>query len=178
LTVISYVAIWTGDNAAKWDHLEASNPMILTLGISGMAFIGADVGGFFGNPEAELLVRWYQAGAFSPFFRGHAHIGMFCNIFLLILTETQRREPWLFGESNTNIIREAIAFRYTLLAHYYTLAKHASLTTLPILRPLFMQYPDQPDTYNIQDAFIVGSDLLVRPVTKAGEQSVNVFLPA
>jgi alpha 1,3-glucosidase len=160
-----YVAIWTGDNAAKWEHLEKASPMLLALGISAMPFVGADVGGFFGNPEPELLVRWYQAGAFSPFFRGHAHI------------ETQRREPWLFGEENTNLIREAIAFRYTLLAHYYTLAKHASLTTLPILRPLFMQYPDQEATYSRQDEFMVGSDLLVRPVTKKGETEVSVFLP-
>jgi alpha 1,3-glucosidase len=161
-----YVAVWTGDNAAKWDHLEKATPMLLALGISGLPFVGADVGGFFGNPEPELLVRWYQAGAFSPFFRGHAHI------------ETQRREPWLFGESNTNLIREAIAFRYTLLAHYYTLAKHSSLTTIPILRPLFMQYPNQQETYAKQDEFMVGSDLLVKPVTKAGQPSVSIYLPS
>ncbi|CAN0877416.1 Probable glucan 1,3-alpha-glucosidase [Linum grandiflorum] len=78
-------SVWTGDNTADWDHLRASVPMLLTLGLSGISFSGADVGGFFGNPEPELLVRWYQLGAFYPFFRAHAH------------QDTKRREPWLFG---------------------------------------------------------------------------------
>ncbi|RVW21597.1 putative glucan 1,3-alpha-glucosidase [Vitis vinifera] len=78
-------AIWTGDNTADWDQLRVSVPMILTLGLTGMTFSGADVGGYFGNPEMELLVRWYQLGAYYPFFRAHAH------------QDTKRREPWLFG---------------------------------------------------------------------------------
>ncbi|KAL0487848.1 mannosyl-oligosaccharide alpha-1,3 glucosidase [Acrasis kona] len=160
-----YVAVWTGDNKASWDHLVKSTPMILSMGMAGFPHIGADVGGFFGNPDAELLVRWYQAGAFSPFFRGHAHI------------ETQRREPWLFGEENTNYIREAISFRYTLLNHYYTLAKHSSLTSLPIMRPLLMNYPEDASTFDVQDEFMVGGDLLVKPVTAAGCANVNVLLP-
>ena len=60
---------------AQWEHLEASVPMCLSLSISGLAHVGADVGGFFGNPDGALFVRWYQAGAFQPFFRSHAHIG-------------------------------------------------------------------------------------------------------
>ena len=61
-------AMWTGDNAAEWSHLEISTPMLLTQGIAGFAFSGADVGGFFGNPSSELLTRWYQvcqAASFS-----------------------------------------------------------------------------------------------------------------
>ena len=105
-----YGAIWTGDNTAEWEHLRVSIPMLLTLGLTGItfsgtvtltvglfffcldcngsflfSFAGADIGGFFGNPEPELLVRWYQVGAYYPFFRGHAH------------HDTKRREPWLFG---------------------------------------------------------------------------------
>ncbi|GFY87476.1 glycosyl hydrolases family 31 protein [Actinidia rufa] len=80
---------WEGqairDNTAEWEHLRVSVPMILTLGLTGITFSGADVGGFFGNPEPELLVRWYQLGAYYPFFRAHAH------------HDTKRREPWLFG---------------------------------------------------------------------------------
>ena len=62
-------AIWTGDNTADWGHLEAAVPMCLSLSVAGMTFVGADVGGFFGNPDAELMVRWYQAASFQPFFR-------------------------------------------------------------------------------------------------------------
>lgn len=53
-------AIWTGDNTAEWDHLKASLPMLLSISVAGLPFVGADVGGFFRNPEPELLVRWYQ----------------------------------------------------------------------------------------------------------------------
>lgn len=98
-----YAAIWTGDNAAEWSHLKASIPMCLSLSISGISFVGADVGGFFGNPDGELMMRWYQTGAFQPFFRSHAHL------------DSKRREPWLFGEPWTSRIRAAIRNRYTLL---------------------------------------------------------------
>lgn len=91
--------LWTGDNTADWDHLRVSIPMVLSIAITGNAFAGADVGGFFGNPDAELMVRWYQLGALLPFFRGHAHL------------DAKRREPWLFGDESTAIIRDAIAVR-------------------------------------------------------------------
>jgi alpha 1,3-glucosidase len=79
-----YGAMWTGDNLGTWAHLASTVPMLLTNGIAGMTFAGADVGGFFGNPSPEMLVRWYQVGAFMPFFRAHGHI------------DTKRREPYLF----------------------------------------------------------------------------------
>uniref|UniRef100_A0AAQ5WW93 Glycoside hydrolase family 31 N-terminal domain-containing protein n=1 Tax=Amphiprion ocellaris TaxID=80972 RepID=A0AAQ5WW93_AMPOC len=89
-------AIWTGDNVASWEYLKISLPMLLSLSLAGIAFCGADVGGFFQDPEPELLVRWYQAAALQPFFRGHSAKMM------------KRREPWLFGEEVTAAIRTAI----------------------------------------------------------------------
>src|SRR5436190_3272096 len=89
-------AVWTGDNLASWGHLAASLPMILNFGIAGFPFAGADVGGFFGNPSKELLTRWYQTGAFYPFFRAHAHI------------DTRRREPYMAGEPYLTIIAQAL----------------------------------------------------------------------
>jgi hypothetical protein len=94
-----YAAIWTGDNTADWGHLEAAVPMCLSLSISGMAHCGADIGGFFGNPDGALFVRWYQAAAFQPFFRSHAHI------------DTKRREPWLYSKEEMALIREALRWR-------------------------------------------------------------------
>ena len=104
-----YAAIWTGDNTAGWDHLEASVPMCLSLSIAGMAHCGADVGGFFGNPDGSLFVRWYQAGAWQPFFRSHAHI------------DTKRREPWLYSKEEMALIREALRWRYAHLPYWYTI---------------------------------------------------------
>ncbi|KAJ3695261.1 hypothetical protein LUZ60_000638 [Juncus effusus] len=160
-----YGAVWTGDNTAEWDHLRASVPMVLTLGLTGMTFSGADVGGFFGNPEPELLVRWYQLGAFYPFFRGHAHL------------DTKRREPWLFGEKNTALIREAIHVRYSLLPYFYTLFKEASTSGVPVMRPLWLEFPEDEETFNNGEAFMVGPGLYVQGVYQAGEKSTSAYLP-
>lgn len=157
--------VWTGDNSADWDHLKKSVPMIITLGLAGMAFSGADVGGFFGNPDAELLTRWYQLGAFYPFFRGHAHL------------DTKRREPWIFGEPYTSHIREAIRARYALLPYYYTLFREAHLAGTPVMRPLFLEFPGDAAAAARDDSFLVGGALLVRAVMDQGATSVEVYLP-
>lgn len=117
-----YGAIWTGDNDASWEHLQISIPMLLTIGASGVTFAGADVGGFFRDPEPELLMRWYQLGSLQPFFRAHAHI------------DTKRREPWLFGEPYTTLIREAVQRRYRLLPYIYTLFSESHAIGTPIMR--------------------------------------------
>ena len=96
-----YCAAWTGDNMAKWDHLKATIPMILSMSVVGMTFSGADVPGFFYNPEEELVIRWYQAATFHPFFRAHGHI------------DTKRREPYLYQESSMKLLRESLRTRYT-----------------------------------------------------------------
>eukprot|EP00475_Leptophrys_vorax_P026762 TRINITY_DN3795_c0_g1_i1.p1 TRINITY_DN3795_c0_g1~~TRINITY_DN3795_c0_g1_i1.p1 ORF type:complete len:839 (-),score=204.98 TRINITY_DN3795_c0_g1_i1:902-3418(-) len=158
-------AIWTGDNAAQWGHLEYSVPMLLSLGVAGLPFVGADVGGFFDNPETDLLVRWYQAGAFQPFFRAHAHI------------ETNRREPWLFGEENTHLIREAVMERYAHLAYIYTLFWDNSVTGIPIMRPLWMEFPSDKKIFAVDDSYMLGSALLIKPVASKDTQSVDVYLP-
>ncbi|KAJ3326752.1 hypothetical protein HDU76_012674 [Blyttiomyces sp. JEL0837] len=160
-----YGSIWTGDNTADWNHLKASVPMILSIGVSGMVFAGADVGGFFNNPEPELLLRWYQAGAFQPFFRGHAHI------------DTKRREPWLFGEPYTTLIREAIRSRYKLLPYIYTLFWEANQNGKPIMRPLLSEFPNEAAVFATEDAFMLGSAILVHPIVAKDAQSVKVFLP-
>lgn len=160
-----YGAVWTGDNKADWDHLKASIPMLLSMNVAGIVFSGADVGGFFGNPSTELLVRWYQAAAFQPFFRGHAHI------------DTDRREPWLFGETNTNLIRSAIRRRYAYLPYIYTLFAHSSVSGLPIMRPMWVEFPDEIEQFGVEDQFFLGPSLLVHPVTDQGKTSVVVNLP-
>ncbi|KAJ9177872.1 hypothetical protein P3X46_013029 [Hevea brasiliensis] len=160
-----YGAVWTGDNTADWDQLRVSVPMILTLGLTGMSFSGADVGGFFGNPEPELLVRWYQLGAYYPFFRAHAHL------------DTKRREPWLFGERNTELIREAIHVRYMLLPYFYTLFREANFSGIPVMRPLWMEFPSDEATFSNDEAFMVGGSLLVQGIYTERAKHASVYLP-
>jgi len=161
-----YAAVWTGDNGARWDHLASATPMLLQLSLGGIHFCGADVGGFFGNPEPELLVRWYQAAAYTPFFRGHAHI------------DTQRREPWLFGDVVMGQIRAAIRSRYLVLPYLYTLFHEAHTRGLPIMRPLWMEFPSDEITTAMDDSFMLGDALLVKPVVSANIRSSNVYLPS
>uniref|UniRef100_H9GE36 Glucosidase II alpha subunit n=1 Tax=Anolis carolinensis TaxID=28377 RepID=H9GE36_ANOCA len=160
-----YGAVWTGDNAAEWDHLKISIPMCLSLSLVGISFCGADIGGFFKNPEPELLVRWYQAGAYQPFFRAHAHV------------DTIRREPWLFGEENKALIREAIRQRYALLPFWYTIMYHSYRSGQPAMRPLWVEYPEDAITYSMDDQYLLGDALLVHPVTAQGARGVQVYLP-
>jgi alpha 1,3-glucosidase len=132
-------AMWTGDNLGTWEHMAVGVKMVLANSIAGMSFSGcesstnqskafrlqlppADVGGFFGNPETEMLVRWYQVGAFAPFFRAHAHI------------DTKRREPFLLDQPYKGMIRDILRLRYSLLPVWYTAFRETSVTGLPVLR--------------------------------------------
>ena len=159
-------AVWTGDNAAQWSHLKIATPMLLSLSVTGITFVGADVGGFFSNPDAKLLVRWYQvseleglssfvhrlflfdfqAAAFQPFFREHGHI------------DTARREPWLFGDDNTRLIRLAIEQRYIYLPYWYTLFAKQEKQGVPPMLPLWANFPKDKQTFKIEDSFMIGRD--------------------
>ena len=160
-----HVAIWTGDNDASWEHLQASIPMVLAHNMAGLPFAGADTGGFFRNPEPELLVRWYQTAAWHPFFRGHAHL------------ETKRREPWLFGEENTARIRAAIRRRYDVMPYLYTLFHDSSVTGAPIARPLYYEFPYDTSLAREEKLFMLGHSLLVSPIVNPGVTTVETSLP-
>ena len=100
--------------------------MLLSLSVTGINFAGADVPGFFGEPTRELLIRWYQAASYQPFFRAHAHI------------DTKRREPWLFGEETTQLLRNIVYNRYVKLPYIYTLFEESSRTGVPPMRKLIL----------------------------------------
>jgi alpha 1,3-glucosidase len=158
-------AVWTGDNTADWDHLRISIPMMLSLSVAGIPHVGADVGGFFKNVDEQLLVRWYQMGAFSPFFRAHAHI------------DCKRREPWLFSDTAINAIRNAIRKRYSFLPYWYTLFYEHTKTGLPIIRPLWSEFPEDEQCYDEEREFLIGNGLLVRPIAEPDVTQVSLYLP-
>eukprot|EP00931_Biecheleriopsis_adriatica_P007179 TRINITY_DN108496_c0_g1_i1.p1 TRINITY_DN108496_c0_g1~~TRINITY_DN108496_c0_g1_i1.p1 ORF type:complete len:954 (+),score=171.13 TRINITY_DN108496_c0_g1_i1:50-2863(+) len=160
-------AIWTGDNMAKWDHLAISVPMLVSLCLCGTSFVGADVPGFFYDPEPELFRRWHQLGIWYPFYRGHAHL------------ETKRREPWMLGEEITQNVREQVSVRYQMLPTWYTLFAQWALAGEPIMRPpWFEDISDSQAMQHQNDEFLLGKDILVRAITNAQDRSVNVYLPS
>jgi len=160
-----YSALWTGDNASTWEHLEVSIPMILNLGLSGYSFTGADVGGYRGDCSGELLVRWTQLGAFLPYFRNHSEIG------------TARQEPWAYSAEVLAITRSYIRLRYRLLTYYYNLMKESALNGAPAVRPLFYHNQDDLRTYHINDQFLLGEGLMVCPVLRPGLDRRQLYLP-
>ncbi|CCF59252.1 hypothetical protein KAFR_0G02180 [Kazachstania africana CBS 2517] len=159
-------ATWTGDNVASWDYLKVSIPMVLTNNIAGMPFIGADVAGFVGNPSNELIIRWYQAGIWYPFFRAHAHI------------DSMRREPYLLDNSTRNIVRETIQLRYSLLPTFYTAFYESSSSGSPIAKPMVFQYNNYEEFYDIDDQFYIGDfGLLIKPITDEGATTTTIYFP-
>lgn len=161
-----YAAVWTGDNRSFWEHLEMALPMVMNLGLSGVPFAGPDVGGFAHDATGQLLVRWTQTGALMPFFRNHSAIG------------TVRQEPWAFGERHEAIIKRYIQLRYEWLPHLYTLFEDAARTGLPVMRPLFMEYPEDSRTHNLSDQFLLGTNVMVAPIMRPDMNHRAVYFPS
>ncbi|WP_117213748.1 TIM-barrel domain-containing protein [Allorhizocola rhizosphaerae] len=160
-----YAAVWTGDNHSLWEYLEMSLPQLLNLGLSGVAFCGADIGGFFGNCGPELLIRWYQLGAWYPLARNNCAKG------------TADQEPWVWGDDVLDACRRALRKRYRLLPYWYTLFAQAAETGAPMLRPLFYHYPADRQARLREDEAMLGADLLLAPVLRPGRVGREVYLP-
>lgn len=160
-----YSTMWAGDNTSTWEALALSIPMFQTLGLGGQPFVGADVGGFIGRSDGELLTRWYQVGFVTPFCRNHKDISGY------------DQEPWRFGTYYEDIIRKYLKLRYRLLPFLYTNLEEAHRTGVPLFRPLLVNYQTDTNTINLDDEFMIGSDLLVAPILKANQTSRSVYLP-
>jgi len=158
-----WTTIWTGDTDATWEYLKVTVPQLLSLALCGMSNAGGDVGGFAGNPEPELAVRWYQLGAYMPYFRGHSAKG------------TDRREPWCYDKKHSDLIKESIKDRYKLLAYWYTAFEEHCRTAVPLLRPVWFDQETIVDeaTMKEEEKFFVGDSLLVVPVLAAGVTSIK-----
>lgn len=161
-----YAANWLGDNQSRWDHLWLSMPMAMGYGLSGQPFVGADIGGFQGNSNAELFLRWMQYGTLTPFCRNHSEIG---NV---------DQYAWSFGDVVLDLVREAIRLRYRLLPYLYATFLRAAETGAPVQRPLVYDYQYDPAVRDLDDEYLLGPDLLVAPVTAAGQTARQVYLPA
>ena len=149
-----YSAVWTGDNASNWEHLRMSIPCTINLGLSGVAFNGPDVGGFFGHTEEELITRWYQAGFLFPFLRNHS------------TNHTKEQEPWNFSPECLARIRDAVIARYRLLPYLSNCFFAHHLTGDPVLRPLLYEFEDRAFE-NMDDQFLVGESILVAPILES-----------
>jgi alpha-glucosidase len=161
-----FSTMWTGDTNSTWESLSLNIPMFTSLGLSGEPFVGSDIGGFIGRGNGELLVRSYQVGFLAPFCRNHKQ------------NDGYDQEPWRFGKYYEDIIRKYLKLRYALLPFLYTTLEEAHRTGVPVFRPLLLNYQDDPNTYNLDDQFMIGNDLLVAPILKPDLTHRRVYLPA
>jgi alpha-D-xyloside xylohydrolase len=134
----------------------------LSIAMCGHAFWSHDIGGFKGQPTPDLYVRWAQFGAFTPLARAHG---------------TTTRLPWDYGEQACAIFRETMRLRYRLLPYLYSYAIASARDGLPILRPMALEYPDDPNTYTLDLQYFFGSEILVAPVYNQGGRR-PVYFPA
>jgi alpha-glucosidase len=160
-----YAAQWAGDNVSDWTAMRAAIPTLLGMGLSGLPFVGVDVGGFAESPPAELYTRWLQSAILYPFLRTHTALG------------TADQEPWTYGPQYETYNRRAIELRYELLPQIYTVMHETSTTGLPAMRPLMLEYPDDARLYGLDDEYMFGSDLLLAPVLREGAMTRDVYLP-
>jgi alpha-glucosidase len=158
-------ANWLGDNFARWDHLWLSMPMTMGLGMSGQPFVGADVGGFAEPATGEILSRWYQMAALSPFLRNHN-------------CDEVDQYPWSFGGTWEEICRQAICLRYRLMPYIYAAFLDAARTGAPVQRPLLFEFQSDRATWTVSDQYLLGAHLLVAPVIEAMARKRRVYLPA
>jgi len=146
---------WTGDIQANWKELKRTPTDLLNWSLAGMPYGACDIGGFFNTPSAELLTRWMEAGVFFPIMRAHSEINAMPHF------------PWLYGTNAMNAIRDALDLRYRLIPFYYSLAHETFHTGLPLMRPLLMEFPDDPHVANLADEWMMGDSILAAPVLKS-----------
>ncbi len=161
-----FAAVWTGDNISSDDSMMAGVRLVNSLGLTGIAFAGSDVGGFSGNATPELFARWMAIGAFTPFFRGHS------------MVNTNSAEPWAFGEEVEEISRNYIRLRYKLMPYLYSLFHEAAQKGTPVSRSLVWYFPFDDEIYNTayQNQFLFGPFMLIVPV-ESTRQITSLYLP-
>jgi len=158
-------AVWTGDIHTSWKVLAQTPVSLLNWSLAGMPYSACDIGGFKkGVLTPELFARWMEAGVFFPIMRAHSQHNVSAHF------------PWLYGTDALNAIRDALNLRYRLIPFYYSLAHETFETGVPLMRPLVMEFPDDPKVANLSDEWMMGDSILAAPILQSGGKR-SVYLP-
>lgn len=159
-----YGGIWTGDNHSWWDHILLNIRMMPSLNMCGFLYSGADTGGFGGDANAQLLIRWTQFSLFTPLFRNHSAIG------------TRKQEPYAFDIESTDILRSAIRLRYALLPYIYSEYMKGARNHDVYFAPLSFEYDDKYSKH-VEDQLLVGASMMISPIYVENAIGRHVWLP-
>ncbi|XP_015492493.1 sucrase-isomaltase, intestinal [Parus major] len=160
-----WVGHWLGDNTAAWDQMHKSIIGMMEFSLFGISYTGADICGFFKDAEYEMCARWMELGAFYPYSRNHNEKG------------TRRQDPASWDAKFHEISRNVLNIRYTLLPYLYTLLHDAHAHGSTVVRPLLHEFVEDRKTWDIDEQFLWGPALLISPVMKQGDRSVNAYFP-
>lgn len=158
-----YPIHWGGDAASDDSGMAATLRGGLSLGLCGFSFWSHDIGGFTRKPAEELYRRWLPFGMLTSQSRCHGQ---------------PPREPWEFSAGFLEDFRKADDLKYTLMPYVYAQAKDSSEHGLPMTRALFVEYPDDPGAWQVEDEYLFGRDILVAPLLHEGESGREVYLPS
>ncbi len=158
-------AAWTGDIGTSWQELRRTPTDLLNWSLAGMPYSACDIGGFGGDPKPKLITRWMQAGVFFPIMRAHSQI------------HVKPHFPWLYGQEAEEAICKALDLRYRLIPYYYSLAYETHTTGIPLMRPLVMEFPQDPNVADMSDQWLMGDGLMTAPILSTNDQR-SVYLPA
>jgi alpha-D-xyloside xylohydrolase len=159
---VANATFWGGDQGCNWNHFPAVTRAGLSAALSGYFYWGHDVGGYAGTPTKKLYLRWVELGALSPIFQLHG---------------TTPREPWVFDDETVRITKYYFDLRWRLMPDIQKWARDARENGVPMWRPLLYEFPDDKDTWSIEDEFLFGPDLLVAPLLSEDDER-PVYLPA
>lgn len=183
------VLTWSGDVYSSFRSMREQLQAGLNMCVAGIPWWTSDIGGFLGGDIKdpafkELLVRWFAWGAFCPVFRMHGERSPWYEREqefidgVRQLTSGQDNEVWSFGEDNYEILKKYLFIRERLRPYIRSCMEQASKTGAPVMRPLFFDFAEDKESWNVEDAYMFGPDLLVAPVMEAGATERRVYLPA
>lgn len=164
-TTSKYAFCWNGDNFSLWHHLKYSITQSLSLSLSNFMYNGDDIGGFGGDSNKELLLRWLEANLFLPFLRNHSTLN------------SKHQEPYAFDEYTIKTYKKFLDIRYKFIPYLYDLAYRMNKYGKLMSRPLFYNYPFDKECLKINDQYMVGDNLLVAPIIDKSMTTRAVYLP-
>jgi alpha-glucosidase/alpha-D-xyloside xylohydrolase len=179
--------LWSGDVLSRWETLKTHVPNAINTGLSGIPYWGTDIGGFIPTAEytGELYARWFQFAAFCPLFRSHGrdwklHRPWGWNTGELGFPETASYHPdpaELHNPAIEPVCKKYLELRYRLMPYIYTAVKETCETGLPVVRAMWLHYPDDAEAVGRGDQYLFGRDLLVAPVVEKGATNRSLYLP-